>query len=127
MTRDPFDLQRFVDAQAGVIDEAMAELSAGRKQTHWIWFVFPQAAGLGTSAMSRRYAIGSLDEARAYAAHPVLGPRLRRCLELLHGKDAVAVLGDLDAMKLRSCIQLFLQAVPGDPVLQRAAEEHGVR
>lgn len=125
MSDDPFDLQRFVQAQSGVIDRVMAELAAGLKRTHWIWFVFPQEAGLGTSEMSRRYAIGSLDEARAYVQHPVLGPRLRRCLELLHGKDARAVLGDLDAMKLRSCLRLFLQVAPDDPVIKAAAAEHG--
>jgi uncharacterized protein (DUF1810 family) len=127
MTTDPFDLQRFVEAQDGVIDQVMAELAAGHKRTHWIWFIFPQEAGLGTSAMSRRYAIQSVDEARAYAQHPVLGPRLRRCLQLLHGKDANVVLGDLDAMKLRSCLRLFLQAAPGDPVIEQAATEHGAR
>lgn len=107
---DPFDLQRFVAAQAADHARALAELRAGRKRSHWIWYVLPQFRGLGQSALSRRYAIASLAEARAYLAHPLLGPRLRECvaaLLALPGDDAVAVMGDIDAAKLRSCLTLF--------------------
>ncbi len=121
---DPFDLQRFVDAQEPVFDQVLGELRAGQKQTHWIWFVFPQAAGLGTSTMSRRYAIASLEEARAYLEHPVLGPRLRQCVQLMRGRHAEAVLGSLDAMKYRSCLELFSQAAPEDAMITQAFEEH---
>lgn len=111
---DPFDLQRFVDAQADVFDQALGELRRGRKQSHWIWFVFPQVAGLGSSGMAQRYAIRSLDEARAYLRHPVLGPRLVRCVEtlqyLVQTSDPVAVFGSVDAVKLRSSLTLFLRA-----------------
>src|SRR5262249_38597821 len=99
---------------------------AGRKSSHWIWFVFPQIAGLGYSAMSQIYAIRSLDEARAYLAHPVLGPRLRECAEALlahsPGRSAEQVLGDIDAMKLRSSATLFLRADPDDALFARVLE-----
>src|SRR6201996_8343465 len=107
MTGDPFDLQRFVDAQegGGAYSDALAELRDGRKRGHWIWFVFPQIAGLGSSPMSQAYAIGSLAEARAYLAHPVLGPRLRECCEALLATDpsqsAEQILGAIDALKVR--------------------------
>ena len=101
MTDDPFDLQRFVDAQAPVYDRVVEELKRGRKESHWMWFIFPQAAGLGRSAMSERYAIRSAEEARAYLAHPVLGPRLRECTAL------VEIFGEVDAMKFGSCVKLF--------------------
>lgn len=110
---DPFDLQRFVAAQALVYDTVVRELRAGRKTTHWIWFIFPQAAGLGHSAMSKRYAIRSLDEARAYLAHPLLGPRLQDCVTLVHTHQGVPledIFGELDALKFRSSIQLFTDA-----------------
>ena len=124
---DPFDLARFVDAQAGVLDGVRDELRRGRKVGHWIWFVFPQVAGLGRSAMSERYAIRSLDEARAYLAHPLLGARLRECAALLlaapPGRSAADILGELDAMKVGSSMTLFHRAAPEDPtfteVLQR--------
>lgn len=108
----PFNLQRFVDAQTPVYATVLRELRAGRKTTHWIWFIFPQAAGLGRSAMSERYAIGSLDEARAYLAHPVLGPRLHECVALVRAHEATGVplediFGELDAMKFRSCVEIF--------------------
>ena len=111
-SHDPFDLQRFVDAQAPVYDTVLRELRAGRKTTHWIWFIFPQAAGLGRSPMSKRYAIGSAEEARAYLAHPVLGPRLRECVALVRGHEARGltleeIFGELDAMKFRSSMELF--------------------
>lgn len=112
---DPTDLQRFVDAQARDYARALAELRAGRKVTHWMWYVLPQLRGLGASAMSTFYGIGSLAEARAYLAHPVLGPRLRECvaaLNALEGSDAAQVLGAVDAAKLRSCLTLFGRADP---------------
>lgn len=109
---DPFDLQRFVDAQVPIYETVLGELRAGRKTTHWIWFIFPQRAGLGHSPMSVRYAIRSDDEARAYLAHPVLGPRLQACIALVRAHEARGValeeiFGDLDAMKFRSCVELF--------------------
>jgi uncharacterized protein (DUF1810 family) len=113
------DLSRFVDAQAsGVYEQALRELRAGRKQGHWIWFVLPQIAGLGRSATSQYYALSGLPEARDYLAHPVLGPRLVECAQALldlPGGDAVAVLGPIDAVKLRSSMTLFSRA-GGDPV-----------
>jgi uncharacterized protein (DUF1810 family) len=116
---DPFDLDRFVRAQddGGAFERAVGELRRGRKTSHWMWFVFPQLAGLGRSAMAERYAIRSLDEARAYLAHPVLGPRLTSCAELAagtpEGRSAESVFGGIDAVKLRSSATLFLRA--GDP------------
>ncbi len=114
-----FDLDRFVSAQRVAYDGVVSELRAGRKTGHWIWFTFPQIAGLGRSEMSRFYAIGSLDEARAYLAHPMLGPRLRECASLLlatTGRTAIDILGPVDAMKVRSSMTLFHRAAPDDPV-----------
>jgi uncharacterized protein (DUF1810 family) len=110
-----FNLDRFVHAQdvGGDFAAALAELRRGRKSSHWMWFVFPQVAGLGRSAMSQRYAISSLSEARAYLAHPVLGARLREvCTALLelHGRSAIDVFGSVDAQKLRSSMTLFERA-----------------
>jgi uncharacterized protein (DUF1810 family) len=104
------DLERFVSAQRDSYAIALAEIAAGRKRSHWMWFVFPQLAGLGSSAMARRYAISGLTEARAYLAHPVLGPRLHECVATLMAlptRDAVEVFGGIDAMKLRSSLTLF--------------------
>lgn len=117
MTDDHFELQRFVEAQErdGTYERALAELRAGRKRGHWIWFVFPQIEGLGYSEMSRLYAIAGLDEAAAYLAHPLLGPRLAQSAEVLlqlPGQDPVAILGEVDAVKLRSSMTLFAH-VPG--------------
>ena len=103
-------LSRFVEAQQGVYEQALAELDAGRKRTHWMWFVFPQIAGLGSSPMSRLYAIRSKSEAAAYLAHPLLGPRLRACTRavLAHrGESAEAIFGPVDSVKLRSSMTLF--------------------
>ena len=114
---DPFALQRFVAAQEGVYDDVVAELRAGRKRSHWMWFVFPQIAGLGSSAMAKRYAIASLAEARAYLDYPVLGDRLRTCTDLVlaaRGGDITAILGSPDDMKLRSAMTLFGRAAPGE-------------
>jgi uncharacterized protein (DUF1810 family) len=114
---DPFALRRFVEAQSRVYDTAVAELRDGRKTSHWMWFVFPQIAGLGRSPMAQKYALGSLAEADAYLAHPVLGPRLRECAEILTalaGSDAQAIFGGIDALKLRSSMTLFARAAPDD-------------
>jgi uncharacterized protein (DUF1810 family) len=116
---DPYDLARFVAAQDGVYDSALAELRRGLKTGHWMWFIFPQIAGLGLSSMSQRYAIRSLDEARAYLAHRVLGPRLRACAQAVadvSGKTAEQILGPIDAMKLRSSMTLFHRADPTEPI-----------
>ena len=115
---DPFDLQRFVDAQRSTYDQALAELRAGAKRSHWMWFVFPQIAGLGRSGMAQRFALAGLDEARAYLAHPVLGPRLVECsraLTDLDVDDPVHVMGSIDAQKLRSSMTLFGRADPAEP------------
>ena len=127
MNEDRYRLQRFVDAQedAAIYARALAELREGRKRGHWIWFVFPQIAGLGSSPMSQAYAIASLDEARAYLAHPILGPRLRECSEALLAADpslsAEGILGGIDALKLRSSMTLFARAAPEEPDLRRGA------
>lgn len=114
-------LQRFVDAQddGRIFATACDELREGRKQSHWMWFVFPQLAGLGRSATAQRYAIASLEEAEAYLAHPVLGPRLIACagiLSQLRGVSATDIFGSVDAMKLRSSMTLFTFVRPGDPI-----------
>jgi uncharacterized protein (DUF1810 family) len=121
---DPFQLERFVDAQEGVFDTVLSELRDGAKRSHWMWFVFPQIAGLGQSPMSRRYAIRSLDEARAYLGHAALGPRLSQSTEILLGwagkRDAKAIFGPVDAMKLRSSLTLFAAAAPDDALFGHA-------
>ena len=120
-TEDPYHLQRFVAAQdaGGTYGHAIAELRAGLKTSHWMWFIFPQIAGLGYSPTSQLYAISSLGEARAYLAHPVLGARLTECAAILAdltGRTAEQIFGDVDALKLRSSITLFMHAAPGEPV-----------
>lgn len=120
---DPFDLARFLAAQAPVIDQVRRELGAGRKTSHWMWFVFPQLRGLGRSAMAERYGLTGLEEARAFLAHPVLGARLRDCVGLLlraGGGSAEAILGPVDALKLRSCLTLFAAADPAEPLFGAA-------
>lgn len=120
---DPYDLTRYVAAQQPVFERVCAELAAGRKQTHWMWYVFPQLRGLGTSPMAERYGIGSLEEARAYLAHPLLGERLRRCTQLVNaveGRSAEAIFGYPDYVKFRSCMTLFALAAPGDRVFSEA-------
>ena len=110
-------LGRFLEAQEFCYPEVLAELRRARKTTHWMWFIFPQVAGLGSSAMSQRFAIGSLEEARAYLDHPVLGARLRECSDLLLGtseRSAEEIFGSIDAMKLRSCMTLFARAAPDE-------------
>ena len=116
---DPFNLQRFVTAQDWVFADVLAELAAGAKTSHWMWFVFPQLAGLGRSGTARFYGIASLAEAQAYWRHPVLGGRLRECCERLmavRGRTALQVFGSVDAMKLRSCLTLFERAAPQEPL-----------
>lgn len=127
MSRDPFDLERFIAAQdaGGTYSRALGELRSGAKRSHWMWFVFPQIAGLGWSPTAQRYAIRSLDEATAYLEHPVLGARLRECVAVLNSlptTDAVAVFGPVDAMKLRSSLTLFLRAAPAAEALALALE-----
>jgi uncharacterized protein (DUF1810 family) len=113
------DLARFVEAQQPVMDDVRAELAAGRKRTHWMWFVFPQLRGLGRSAMARHFGIASRDEAVAYLAHPVLGARLRECVELVlavQGRTAHEILGSPDDLKFHSSMTLFHRAAPAEPV-----------
>ena len=117
---DPYHLERFVTAQdaGGTYRRALAELRAGRKASHWMWFIFPQVAGLGLSSMAQRYAISGLPEARAYLGHPVLGPRLRECagaVAAVGDSTADRILGPVDAMKLRSSMTLFAAAGPEEP------------
>jgi uncharacterized protein (DUF1810 family) len=115
---DAYDLGRFVAAQEDVYPRALAELQAGEKRSHWMWFIFPQIAGLGSSPMAQRYAIGSVDEARAYLAHPLLGPRLRTCTAAVNavtGRSAHAIFGSPDDVKFRSSMTLFAAAAPDEP------------
>jgi uncharacterized protein (DUF1810 family) len=132
MTTDPFDLQRFLTAQEGVYETALAELRGGRKRTHWMWFVFPQFHGLGASATSRRYAIRSLEEARAYLDHLVLGARLRECADALlaiSGLSASDIFDYPDDLKLRSSMTLFELASPPASIFGKVLKEYfgGVR
>jgi uncharacterized protein (DUF1810 family) len=122
-------LERFVSAQdaGGTYEQALAELRRGRKTSHWMWFVFPQVAGLGRSSTARFYALSGLAEAQAYVAHPVLGPRLRECataLTALPGSDPVAVLGSVDALKLRSSMTLFARADPAEPLYAAVLDQY---
>ncbi len=119
---DPHDLDRFVAAQADTYETALRELTLGRKRSHWMWYVFPQLRGLGRSAMAIRYGIGSLDEARAYVAHPLLGGRLRACVAALQdhvGPSAMQVFGEVDSVKLCSSLTLFAEA-GGEPLFHAA-------
>jgi uncharacterized protein (DUF1810 family) len=116
---DPFGLQRFVDAQAAIYRDVLAELRDGRKRSHWMWFVFPQVRGLGRSATAARFSLSSIDEARAYLAHDVLGPRLRECARLvceIDGSTAEEIFGWPDDMKLRSSMTLFARAADDNDV-----------
>jgi uncharacterized protein (DUF1810 family) len=122
-------LQRFVEAQdrAGTYERALAELRAGSKTSHWMWFVFPQLLGLGRSPMSQTYAIRSLDEAESYLAHPILGPRLRECTRALteqSGRSAEEILGGIDAVKLRSSMTLFARAAPDEALFSRVLDRY---
>jgi uncharacterized protein (DUF1810 family) len=120
-----YDLNRFLAEQQHIYAAVLEELRRGRKTGHWIWYIFPQLAGLGRSQMSRDFAIGSLDEARAYLAHPVLGSRLRECagaLLSIQGRSAEEILGSVDAMKVRSCMTLFHRAAPDEPVFTQVLD-----
>ena len=124
-TANPGDLERFLDAQAGIYDEALAEIRAGRKQSHWMWFIFPQIAGLGFSDTSRHFAIRDRAEAEAYLAHPVLGTRLRECAQAtldVKGRSAEEIFGGVDALKLRSSATLFAAVSPDASVFHRLLE-----
>jgi len=119
---DPFDLQRFINAQAGgIFEDALAELEAGCKQSHWMWFIFPQHRDLGRSPTAKFYGLAGPAEAHAFAVHPLLGPRLRKCSRailrhLREGRSAEAILGPVDAMKLRSSMEIFAAATAGEPL-----------
>ena len=120
---DSHNIQRFTDAQNPVYEEVLAELAAGRKTSHWMWFVFPQHKELGRSAMAQRYGIASKEEAQAYWQHPVLGARLRECVELVlagRGKTAFQIFGSPDDLKFRSSLTLFYKVAPNESLFQRA-------
>jgi uncharacterized protein (DUF1810 family) len=124
---DPFDLQRFIDAQDPVYDAVKSELAAGAKRSHWMWFVFPQLKGLGRSATAQHFGIGSRAEAQAYWQHARLGARLKECSELVlavPGRSALGIFGSPDDMKFRSCMTLFEQVAPQEPVFARALEKY---
>jgi uncharacterized protein (DUF1810 family) len=124
---DPFDLDRFVRAQESDYEHAFEEIAGGRKRSHWMWYIFPQCAGLGLSSTSQRYSIGSLDEARAYLAHPILGPRLLECAEAtlnVKGRSAHDIFGSPDDMKLRSSATLFALVSPDDSVFHQVLEKY---
>ena len=124
---DPFDLNRFVDAQAASYETALGEIRAGRKRSHWMWYIFPQYAGLGVSATSQRYAITSVAEAEAYLNHPVLGRRLMECAEALVGvknRSAHEIFGSPDDLKLKSCATLFAQVSPAGSIFERVLDKY---
>ncbi|HEX2902072.1 MAG TPA: DUF1810 domain-containing protein [Jatrophihabitans sp.] len=125
---DPYDLDRFLAAQAhGVYERALAELRSGRKRTHWMWFVFPQLAGLGRSETARHFAISGMPEARAYLAHPLLGARLTACSEAVAGstgQSAEQIFGPVDAVKLRSSMTLFHRAAPDQPIFRQVLSRY---
>ena len=124
---DPFNLERFVAAQRGVYERVETELGAGSKMSHWMWFIFPQLAGLGQSEMAKKYAISSLAEARAYLAHPVLGPRLQSCTRLvlqIERRTAQEIFGYPDDMKFCSSMTLFARADPDMTLFERALQKH---
>ncbi len=126
-TVDPYNLARFLTGQAPIYSEVLNELRAGRKRTHWIWFIFPQIAGLGYSHRSRVYAISSVDEASAYLAHPILGPRLLECARLVNqvaDLSITEILGDPDDLKFHSCITLFHAVAPSQPIFQEALDKY---
>jgi uncharacterized protein (DUF1810 family) len=125
--QDSYDLQRFVDAQDRVFDQVRQELKDGLKRSHWMWFVFPQIEGLGFSQMAARYAISSLAEAKAYLAHPILGPRLKECTQLVvqvEGRSIRQILGQPDDMKFRSSMTLFARAAPEEPLFTKALQKY---
>jgi uncharacterized protein (DUF1810 family) len=124
---DPYDLNRFLNAQASSYEQALSEIQSGRKYSHWMWYIFPQYDGLGFSPTSKRYAIKSIAEAEAYVKHPVLGPRLVACAEAalaVEGRTALEVFGSPDDMKLRSCATLFARVSPADSVFERLLSKY---
>lgn len=126
---DAFDLERFVAAQdaGGTYDRAVEELRRGRKESHWMWFVFPQVAGLGHSPISNKFAVTSLEEARAYLCHPVLGPRLVQCAAILseiEARSAEQIFGSIDAQKLRSSTTLFMRAAPDETAFSQVLDRY---
>jgi len=124
---DRYQLSRFEQAQAPVYEQVLAELREGHKRSHWMWFIFPQLAGLGHSAMAQRFAIASLDEAKAYLAHPVLGARLRECARLVLAvpdRSIHYIFGSPDDLKFRSCMTLFSRAAPAEPVFQQCLQKY---
>ena len=123
---DPFNLQRFVDAQKSVIDQVCSELKAGRKRTHWMWYIFPQISGLGSSRTAEKFAISSLSEAEAYLNHPVLGPRLKTCTQLVNatkGRSIEYIFDYPDHLKFHSSMTLFARAAPHEAVFQAALKK----
>jgi len=124
---DPYDLHRFVHAQVGAYERALAELQSGQKRTHWMWYIFPQLDGLGYSATAKRYAIKSVEEAAAYLAHPILGPRLQQCAEAvlrIEGRSATTIFGSPDDWKLRSCATLFALVSPPGSLFDRLLDTY---
>lgn len=124
---DPFDLYRFVDAQSPAYTDALAELKGGQKRSHWMWFLFPQVAGLGSSAMAKRYAIGSRAEAEAYLRHPLLGERLRECVDALlglEGRSAEQIMGNPDFLKLQSAMTLFAEFLPSGSRFEQLLDKY---
>ena len=127
IVKDPFDLDRFLNAQNPVYQQVLSELAAGQKRTHWMWFIFPQLRGLGHSAMAHTYGIASREEAQAYLEHPILGPRLRECVQLVNqieGRTIHQILGDPDDLKFRSSVTLFAAVAPNDPIFQSALDKY---
>jgi len=124
---DPFHLERFLEAQKPIFDQVTSELQAGRKMSHWMWFIFPQIRGLGRSPTAIEFAISGLDEARAYLAHPILGPRLKECTRLVllvENRPLAQIFGSPDDMKFRSCMTLFAQVSPDDDLFNRALQKY---
>ncbi len=124
---DPYDLQRFIQAQDPVYEEVLAELRNGRKTSHWMWFIFPQIRGLGHSQRAVKFGIGSREEAKAYLKHPILGPRLKECSELVNqveGRSIHQILGSPDDMKFKSSMTLFATVAPEEPVFQKALQKY---
>jgi uncharacterized protein (DUF1810 family) len=124
---DPFDLQRFVTAQQPVYEQVLKELKAGQKRAHWMWFIFPQLRGLGQSPAAKFYGITSIKEASAYLGHPLLGPRLTECTELVNaveGRTAHGIFGSPDDIKFRSCVTLFSAAAPAEKVFHHALDKY---
>jgi len=129
---DPYNLQRFIDAQESMYDTALAELKAGKKQSHWMWFIFPQTEKAGMGSVAKRFAISGLDEAKAYLAHPVLGARLYECTKAIllvgdMGADLDKMFGELDTMKFASCMRLFAKADDKCTVYEMALIRYGIR